>query len=85
MKDGVIVKKQKRHEVRSVTKKTKTVLFEKTAMQLRSQRPLPSVRRCWSSQFKRWWTRRRLIGKWRAEEEERHKGSLTIKIPSSLK
>jgi hypothetical protein len=32
-----------------------------------------------------WWTRKEYLEKWRAEEEERHKGSLTPKTQISKK
>jgi hypothetical protein len=51
-------------------------------MQLRSQRPLhiACARRCRSSRLTRWWTKKNNRKKWKAEEEERHKGSLEKKV-----
>jgi hypothetical protein len=40
---------------------------------------IASARRCLSSRLTRWWTKKNNWKKWRAEEEERHKGSLTQK------
>jgi hypothetical protein len=50
-------------------------------MRLRSQRPLhiACARRSRSSRLTRWWTEKNNWKKWKAEEEERHKGSLTKK------
>jgi hypothetical protein len=35
------------------------------------------ARRCRSSRLTRWWTQNNNLKKWRAEEEERHKGLVT--------
>jgi hypothetical protein len=37
------------------------------------------ARRCRSSRLTGWWTRKEQSEKWRAEEEEKHEGSLTPK------
>jgi hypothetical protein len=57
------------------------VLFEKRHCHATEKsEAIACARRCRSSRLTRWWTQKRLIGiKWRAEEEERHKGSLTHK------
>jgi hypothetical protein len=39
------------------------VLNEKTAIPLKSQRPLPRASRCRSSRLTRWWARKIIIGK----------------------
>jgi hypothetical protein len=41
------------------------------------------ARRCRSSRLTRWWTQKESSEKWRAEEEDRHKGSLTKKAKKS--
>jgi hypothetical protein len=47
----------------------------------RSQRPLhiACARRCRSSRLTRWWTKKNNRKKWKAEEEERHRGRWTKK------
>jgi hypothetical protein len=59
--------------------KNPIVPFKKTAMQLRSQRPLPCARKCRPSQFARWWTRK-LKKKTGKRAEEKHTESLTKKM-----
>jgi hypothetical protein len=56
------------------------VLFERHCHMTEKSEAIAHARRCWSSWLTRWWTRKRIIGKkWRAKEEERHKGLLTHK------
>jgi hypothetical protein len=56
------------------------VLFERHCHATEKSEAIACARSSRSSWLTRWWTRKRIIGKkWRAEEEERHKGSLTQK------
>jgi hypothetical protein len=55
-----------------------------SAIRLRSQRPLPSARRCRSSPVKKVVDKKRIVGKGVAEEEERHtRGSWSPTQPPS--
>jgi hypothetical protein len=67
-------------------KKKTIVLFERHCHAAEKSKAMACARRCRSSQLKRWWTQKRIIGKkWRAKEEERHKGSLTLKKDPELR
>jgi hypothetical protein len=58
----------------------KIVFFESHCHATEKSEAIACARRCRSSQLTRWWTQKNNQKKWRAEEEERHKGSLTKKI-----
>jgi hypothetical protein len=53
------------------------VFFERHCHATEKSKAIVCARRCGSSRLARWWTQKRIIGIWKAEEEERHKGSLT--------
>jgi hypothetical protein len=55
--------------------KKKTVLSEKNCHATVNSEAIACARRCRSSQLTGWWTRKNNQKKWRAVEEERHKGS----------
>jgi hypothetical protein len=55
------------------------VLFERHCHAAEKSEAIACARRCWSSQLTRWWTKKNNRKTWRAEEEERHMGSLTPK------
>jgi hypothetical protein len=53
------------------------VLFERHCHATEKSEAIACARRCRSSWLTRWWTKKNNWKKWRAEEEESHKGSLT--------
>jgi hypothetical protein len=53
------------------------VLFERHCHATEKSETIACARRCRYSRSTRWWTKKNNWKKWRAEEEERHKGSLT--------
>jgi hypothetical protein len=56
------------------------VLFERNCHAIEKSEAVACARRCWPSQLTRWWNKKRIVGKkWRAKEEETHKGPLTPK------
>jgi hypothetical protein len=55
------------------------VLFERHCHATEKSEAIAYARRCRSSRLTRWWTKKNNWKKWRAEEEERHMGSLTQK------
>jgi hypothetical protein len=55
------------------------VLFERHCHATDKSEAIVCARRCRSSRLTRWWTEKNNREKWRAEEGERHKGSLTPK------
>jgi hypothetical protein len=55
------------------------VLFERHCHAADKSAAIACARRCRSSRLTRWWIKKNNLKKLRAEEEERHKGSLTQK------
>jgi hypothetical protein len=62
-----------------ICNKKPIVLFERHCHATEKSEAIACARRCRSSWLTRWWTPKNNQKKWRAEEEERHKGSLTQK------
>jgi hypothetical protein len=55
------------------------VLFERHCLLTEKSEAIACARRCRSSWMAGWWLKKNNQKKWRAEEEERHKRSLTQK------
>jgi hypothetical protein len=66
-------------------KKKTIVLFERHCHATEKSEAIACVRRWRSSRLTRWWTKKNNQIKWRAKEEERHKGSLTNTPPPKKK
>jgi hypothetical protein len=60
-----------------IRNKKTIVLFERHCHAAEKSEAIACARRCRSSRLTRWWIKKINQKKWRAEEEGRHKGSLT--------
>jgi hypothetical protein len=65
--------------IRNDNEKKTIVIFKKTAMRLRSQRPLYVQGDAGHPSYQSGGQEKNIQKKWRADEEERHKGLLTQK------
>jgi hypothetical protein len=59
--------------------KKNIVLFERHCHAIEKSEAIACARRCRSSRLTGWWIQKNNRKKWMAQEEERHKGSLTQK------